>query len=111
MRAGLLRHRIIVEKKSSTANTFGERTVSWTSNRGAWASISPLVGNQLFTAQQVQADITHKIRTRYMTLAASTVIRPGYCRVKYGDRIFTIRSVINPDERNIYLDMICSEEV
>lgn len=111
MRAGELRHRIIIEKKAEGGNTYGEVTASWSSNIGAWARISPLRGSQFFASKQVQADMSHKITMRYATLAASTAIRPGYCRVKFGDRTFTINSVINVDERNIYLDLMCSEEL
>ena len=62
-------------------------------------------------AQQIQALVTHRITIRYKTLAASTEIGPGYCRVNYRDRIFNIHSVINPELRNIYLDLMCTEEI
>jgi SPP1 family predicted phage head-tail adaptor len=30
-------------------------------------------------------------------------------RVKYGDRSFDIKGIVNPEERNIYLDLVCEE--
>ena len=111
MRSGPLRHRVIIQKKETVRNAYGEETISWSSNVGAWASVSPLRGSQFFAAQQVQAEVSHKIQMRYQTLSASTAIGPGYSRVKYGDRIFTIHSVVNPDERNIFLELMCSEEI
>lgn len=111
MRSGELRHRIIIQKKATVRNSYGEETISWSSNIGAWASISPLRGNQFFAARQVQAEMSHSIRMRYQTLAASTAIGAGYCRVKFGDRIFTIHSVINPQERKEMLELMCSEEI
>jgi len=112
MRSGELRHRIIIEKKTVSVSTqYGERTVSWSSNIGAYCAIYPMRGNLYFASQQTQAGATHRIRMRYATLAASTEIAPGYCRVKYGDRYFTIHNVVNVDERNIMLELYCSEEV
>ena len=112
MRAGSLRHRIIIETKEITKDsTYGEEVVKWSSNVGAWASISPLRGRLYFEASQVQSAATHKINMRYATLSASTQIRPGHCRAKYGDRVFTITHVANVDERNINLELYCTEEV
>lgn len=113
MRAGALRHKIMIQAKSTAAgrDSFGGQVVAWTSNRGVWAEVKPIRGSQYFEAQQVQSAVTHKIRIRYTTLAGSTEITPGNCRAKWGTRIFNIHAALNPDERNIMLDLMCSEEV
>lgn len=110
MRAGNLRHRIGIQKKSITKNSYGENVTSWTTDAIVWAAIWPVSGKEYFNAQQVQAGITHKIRIRHRTLSASTRINPE-CRIRYGTRYFGIKSVINPDERNIYLDIMCEESI
>lgn len=111
MNIGQLRHRIFIELLASTGDDYGASVSTWTSNISAWASINPVRGNEYFSAMQSQAAVTHKITMRYRTLAGTTCIGPGYCRIKFGSRTFDIRSVINPGERNVSLEMMCSEKV
>lgn len=111
MKAGRLRHWVVLEVKTKTRNTYGSETVAWTTNVGAWADVKPLRGSNYLASQQLQSAITHSITMRYQTLANSTEIKPGYCRVKFGDRPFQIQSVINPEERNIYLELMCVEDL
>jgi len=111
MRAGQLRYRVIIENKIKTRDTDGGEVVSWSTNIPVWASIQPLRGQEYFNAQQTKAIVSHRIRIRYTQLAASTEITPGECRINWDSRYFNIHSVINASERNIYLDLMCSEGV
>ena len=111
MKAGRLRHWGIIETKSISRNSIGEEIVSWTTNIGTWMEIRPLRGSNYLASMQLQSAITHSVIMRYQTLANSTEIKPGYCRVKYNDRPFTIQSVINPDERDISLELMCVEDL
>ena len=97
MRAGRLRHWIVIEKKDKTRDSYGAETISWSTNVGAWASVSPIRGSNYFASMQLQASITHQVTMRYQTLGNTTEIRPGYCRVKFGDRVLNIVSALNPD--------------
>jgi len=109
MRAGLLRHRITIEQPvSSTGGGFGaSRKQSFEDYKSAWAAIWPLRGTELLQAQQMQSEVTTKIRIRYMV-----GVTPRN-RVRLGDSTtyYDIVSVTNPDLRNIYLDMMCKEQV
>jgi SPP1 family predicted phage head-tail adaptor len=112
MRSGQLRHRIIIESKVTVHDsTYGETTVTWSSNVGLWADIRPLRGRRYDEARQVHSAVTHSITTRYATLAASTAIRPGYCRVNFGGRIFTLEHVADLEERHYRLEMLASEDI
>jgi SPP1 family predicted phage head-tail adaptor len=111
IRSGQLRHRITVEKKVRSRSSFGEETVSWSTDISVWAAVMPLSGNQYFASRQLQSGVTHRVRARYFTLSNSTLVQPGYCRIKFDGRPFTIISAINPDERSIYLDFMCAEEL
>ena len=110
MRNGDLRHRITIQTRVITKNSYGENTIAWNDDATYWAAIWPVSAKEYFNAQQVQAGVTHKIRIRYRTLGDGTRINPE-CRIKYNTRYFGIKSVINPDERNIYLDMLCEESI
>ena len=56
-------------------------------------------------AQQMQADVTHRVRFRYVAGVTAKM------RVLYGARIFNVLSVINPEERNREIVLMCKELV
>lgn len=103
MRAGRIRHR--VELKSSTAEKdgYGEETLTWSKYATIWADIQPFRASEIYNAQQVQAEITHKVTIRYN----SSVDEKH--RVVFGSRILEIVSLINAGERGIYQELLCKE--
>jgi len=111
MRAGILRNKIMIEKKTKDRSPHGAEIVTWTTDVSVWASVKPIRGNEYYNAVQTKANVTHNIEMRYTTLAASTKISPGYCRIKWGDRIFNIENIINVEERGIKLLLMCNESL
>jgi SPP1 family predicted phage head-tail adaptor len=75
------------------------------------ASIEPLSGNELLRAEQFEASLTHRVRTRYYP-----GVKPHW-RIRYDDdraditRVFDIKSVIDPEERHRELELMCEELV
>ena len=103
MNAGSLRHRITIQSVTETEDTFGGTTEVWGTHATVWASIEPLSGRELLQAQQVQAEVTHRVRCRYVSGVTSKM------RVLYGARYFNIITPINPEERNRELALMCKE--
>lgn len=97
MNAGELRHRVTIQSLALTSDGMGGQTETWTDFLTAWASIEPIKGGEHYSAQQLADGITHRITMRYQAGIAAKQ------RVKFGTRIFGIRSVINPEERNVRL--------
>ena len=111
MRAGELRHFVVIDLKTTgIQDTYGTPSNTWTSNIGTWASIVPFGGREYFNARQAQASETHRITIRHQTLAASTIIGPGYCRLRFESRTFEISSVRNIEERDATIEMLCVEK-
>ena len=110
MRAGMRRHFVTIQRKSSSQNTYGEDAFSWVDDSETWAAILPIRGDEFFSSQQVQSSVTHKISMKYQTLSDGTRINPN-CRIVLNSRIFNISSVINPEERDIDLEIMAVEEV
>jgi SPP1 family predicted phage head-tail adaptor len=110
MKAGRLRHWIIIEKKLKSRDSYGSEVISWSTDLGTWASIQPLRGMKYLTGLQLMSNISHQVTMRYQTLGNTTQIGSEYCRVRFGDRILNIMSAINPDERNISLELMCKEQ-
>ena len=105
---GALRHRIAIEADSVTSDGGGGLDKPWatpTTVAKVWAAIQPLRGAERLKAQQLEESITHKITIRYRT-----GISPSQ-RVNFKGRIFNIRSVINVEERNRWLELLCEEGV
>ena len=103
MRAGTLRHRIVLQVAGEGPDGIGGVTTTWTTFKTVWAAIWPLKGAEYIASMQVTSEITHKIRIRYLS-----GLTPKH-RIKWGSRYFDIEAVINPDERNIYFEMMCKE--
>lgn len=105
MQAGNLRNRIVVQDKSVTQNAYGEEVITWTAVASVWAAIEPLMGREFMAAQQVQAEVTTRIRLRYISGLAPEM------RVLFGGRVFEILSVQHVYERRRELILMCKEVV
>ena len=105
MRAGRLRHPIEIQYDNGAQDSYGQWVPSWTKLVDWHGSIEPLSGNELWRAQQVQAEVTHRIRIRYR---ASITPRN---RIVFGTRNFDILAVLNHDEKNRELELLCKEVV
>jgi SPP1 family predicted phage head-tail adaptor len=106
MKAGKLYHRLAIQEDKGTAvNALNERVENWATLTTRYGSIEPLTGRELWTAQQVQADVTHKIRMR-----SYAGLKPKM-RLVFQGRIFNIGSVRNLEEVNEELEIFCKEQV
>jgi len=104
MRIGLLRHRVTIQRLSKYQNEMGEEEPKWTNVATRWASIEPISGREYFAAQQINAEITHRVKMRYLEEMGSTM------RLLCGTRIFQIEVLINVEERNQLLIILCTEK-
>ncbi len=107
MRAGKLRHKLRVQEQVRTRTTDGGFSESWEDVYTVWGSINPLRGPEALTAEQLKSEITCRINVRYhsgITNANRMVLEAS------SSQIFDIKSVINPEYRNIYLTLMCKEE-
>jgi len=105
MRAGKLRHPIEIQYDNGSQNSFGQQIPDWTKLVDWHASIEPLQGNELWRAQQVNAEVSHRVRMRYR---ASITPRN---RIVFDSRNFDILAVLNHDEKNRELELLCKEVV
>lgn len=107
MKAGSLRQQITVQQLSSTTGDGGGGVASenWTDFATVYADVEPLTGRELFQAQQVNDELTHKITIRYIPGLSSKM------RVKYGSRIFQIESVLDVGERHREVQLMTRELV
>jgi SPP1 family predicted phage head-tail adaptor len=109
MRSGQLNKRITIQYEVSTADGMGGFSVVWTDLSALWAAIWPVSAAEHVKSMQTSMEITHRIRIRYQRFK----IKPSY-RIKFKDtvggaRYFNIISIIDPNERQVMLDIIAKE--
>ncbi len=105
MQSGKLRHRVEVQTNTTAPDTTGQPVDSWAVTATVRAAINPLSGNELLIAQQVTPQVTHEIILRHRALtAAQRLVESG------GTRTFEILRVMNINERNHELRVLCVEE-
>lgn len=94
--AGLLRHRVAVQREVTVGqDDNGETVKEWRTVSNVWAAIKPAGGSESFSGDQVGSTVSHMVTTRHGAHLA------GYdssWRIVYGERIFEVESVLLRDE-------------
>jgi len=103
VRAGLLRHRVILQSPAGTRDAMGERVTTWTDVATVWARVRPLSGREAVVAAQQQASTDHVVEIRYLAGVEQS------WRVLFGARILVITGILNPEEKNEMLILHCTE--
>jgi len=103
MQAGKLRHKVTLKTGGESQDEYGEVTYTWSTQATLWASIEPLRGRELLHAQEVNAELSHRVRCRYNSNVDVAD------RIAFGTRTLEIVSVINPRERGAELELFCKE--
>jgi len=103
--AGLYRHRITIRKKSVTQNVYGEEIITRTTFGAYWASVEPIRGREFSEMQQGQAEVTTRIRMRYVD-----GITPEMDLLFNGQE-YQILAVMAVKERGRELELMCTKRV
>ena len=78
---------------------------SWADTATVWARIEPLSGRERLAAQRIEDTVTHRVTIRYRSGVSARQ------RIAFGVRVFNIRAVLDVDERNEWLELLCEEGV
>ncbi|MED1419021.1 phage head closure protein [Bacillus smithii] len=109
MNPSKLRHRITFQRYDENAtneNGFPlEEDQRWQDVKTVWAMVKTLQGREYYAAATTQNENTVRFVIRY-----TSGINPDM-RIKYKKRTFEILTVINDDELNKTLTIICKEVV
>ena len=104
MNVGKMRHRITFQYPSDDKDSLGGYGDDWKDAVTTWAQITPVSGREYFS-QVRENTVTHKIYCRFREGISPLL------RIKFGERIFRIISVLNWEERNEGLTIMCEELV
>ena len=105
MRSGRLRHRLILQSKAETRDSYGATLITWDTVATVWGAIEPLSGKEYFAQQEVQSESKVRIVIRYYS-----GVLPSW-RVSHGGLYYDIEDVLNHDTRNRQLTLMCRQGV
>ena len=105
MRAGALRHTLVIEQPTETQDGHGQAVPSWSTFATVWGALDPLNGREIFAAAQVQAEITARARIRYLAGVTPKM------RITFESKIYAITAVIDRDLRHRELELLLAEGV
>ena len=101
MRAGKLDQRVTLEQLVEGQDEAGQPFEDWLPVFDAWAAVEPLQGREYMAAMAVVAEVTVRIRLRYVPGVDSTM------RVKHGADTYGIQSVIHVKSAQRELQLMC----
>jgi len=98
-----LNKRIEIQTKSTTNDESGGFKNTWATSKKVWAEIKPTDLYENFEGEKISEKISHIITTRYISdLRINN-------RIKYNDRMFNIKGIINNLEENKIMEIKVEE--
>lgn len=104
MKIAELRHFIKFQHKVQTSDDMGGFTHTWETYKEMMAAIWPVSSKELRENMRMNSSTTHNIRIRYTPGITSKM------KINFNDRVFDIQGILNPDEKNQWLDLVCDEQ-
>lgn len=95
--------RVELQAYSSLSDGMGGHVATWTTEDTVWAAIWPVSANEMIRGLSPTMTATHRVQIRY-----HDGLKPSW-RVKFGNRYFAIESIINREEKDVQLDLLCRE--
>lgn len=101
--SGKLRHKVLIEREGSTPDGAGGTALIWATHATIRCFVKPISGSERLQAQRLEANITHRIFTRYRTDLLTSD------RINFNGRLMQITAIINLEEENKHLEIYASE--
>lgn len=102
--ASRLKHRITFQMSYMVADNTGGYIQNWKDFITVWAEVQPRSGSESLADEQVQASRRIVVTMRYKADINNDM------RIKFGNRLFNITSILNPYEENMLLEVAAQEE-
>ena len=102
---GALRHRLILQEEARDTDAGGGTTLTWSDIATVWGRVEPLAGAERLQAMQLESRVSHRVTIRNRTGVSAGM------RLVHNGRALNIRTVIDPDARKHWLELMCEEGV
>ena len=100
-----MRYRVKVERATNTRDAGGGIAQAFNPVTFIYADIKPKSANSVYRQGMLQEKVTHEVTIRYMTNIDTN------SRITFGTRQFAINGIINVDERDRFLTLLCEEGI
>ena len=100
---GKLRHRVTIQEFTSVRKTGGGRTKTWADLTTVWAHVMPKAKDEIINAMQLEGATDHVVTIRYRDEVNTNQ------RIKFGSRYFSIKSLVNIEEKGRFLEIEARE--
>ncbi len=96
---------IEIQTVTQVVNDFGGLTETWATFKKVFAEVNPKRGQEYFSSRQINTKNDVVFRFNYFSGITTKM------RVSYNTRVFDIQSIININERNREIELMCEEQV
>lgn len=103
MQAGKLRHQVDIQEGTEARDALGGVARTWSTVAIVWAAVEPLRGRELYEAQQVNAQLSHRVTLRYLGTLTT------HHRLVHDGRVLNIAAVLDRDERHRTVELMATE--
>ena len=97
------RHKIFFQENTQAPGNSGGLVDNWADTVSDWASIWPVSAGERIENAKTEHQVSHRIRIRYRTGLTPSM------RIRFGARVFDIKSMTNIDELSRELEFIARE--
>jgi SPP1 family predicted phage head-tail adaptor len=101
---GRLRERVTIQQATERRNALGETTLEWETFAERWASVDGLSSREFLLQGQQQAEMSHRVRLRYVPGMTSQM------RFLWRGRVLEIASLLEHANRSEH-EALCTERV
>jgi SPP1 family predicted phage head-tail adaptor len=99
------RHELTIRQYTETRTSTGAITKTASDFATVFGSVEPLRGNELFLSNQLQNVVSHRVYSEWVD-----GLEPSM-DILFEARVFTIQSIVNPQERGRDVELLCTENV
>lgn len=105
MSIGRMRTPLRVQEYLETRTSDGGVVEAWATTQVVWGRVVGLRGRELFSAQQINKQTSHKVTIRYKKGLTSDarLVDPS------SSRVFNIESVVDIEDRHRFMELLCTE--
>ncbi|KAE9527924.1 phage head closure protein [Testudinibacter aquarius] len=101
--AGRYNKQVAIQRPIHTAGNYGQHTTQWEDVTTVHAAVEPLQGREYFSGPYMMGENIIRVRIRYQPNITNKM------RLKYGERILAIYSVIDSRESHREIQLMCKE--
>jgi len=105
MTIGQMRTPLRIEDYAESRTSDGGVSEAWAVTQTVWARLQGLRGRELFSAQQINPQTSHKVTIRFCRGLTSNSRLVDVA----SSRIFNIESVVDIEDRHKFMELLCTE--